>query len=72
MHDDQFEVSLVDEELMAEVELLTQVIITASESDAPLTLEQIDALLGIARPDADTDADADPNADAGATAEPGG
>ena len=50
MPDDQFDFSLVDDELMGEVELLTQLIITASESDVRLTPEQIDAALGIVRP----------------------
>lgn len=50
MHDDQFDFSLVDDDLMDEVNLLTQLIIVASESDAPLTVEQIDAALGIEHP----------------------
>jgi hypothetical protein len=56
MHDDQFDFSLTDDELMAEVELLTQVIIVASESDARLTPEQVDAALGIVRPEDEADA----------------
>lgn len=50
MHDDQFDFSLVDDDLMDEVNLLTQLIIVASGSDVPLTAEQIDEALGIERP----------------------
>ena len=49
MHD-QFDVTLEDDELLAEVELTTNLIIAASESDGPLTQEQIDAILGLAPP----------------------
>ena len=44
---DQFDVSLEDPELMVEVEMTTALIIAASESDGPLSQEEIDALLGI-------------------------
>jgi hypothetical protein len=45
--DDQLNVPLEDSELLAEVELTTNLIIAASESDAPLDQEQIDNLLGV-------------------------
>ena len=46
MHD-QFDVTLEDSDLLHEVELTTNLIIAASEADGPLTIEQIDALLGV-------------------------
>jgi hypothetical protein len=45
--DDKLNVPLEDAELLAEVELTTNLIIAASESDAKLTQEQVDKLLGI-------------------------
>jgi hypothetical protein len=45
--DDQLNVPLEDAELLAEVELTTNLIIAASESEATLTQEQVDQLLGI-------------------------
>ncbi len=47
MPSDQFDVSLEDAELLREVELTTNLMIAASESDGPLTQEQIDAILGV-------------------------
>ena len=44
---DQFDVSLEDSELMGEVELTTNLIIAASESDGRLTQDEIDQILGI-------------------------
>lgn len=46
MHD-QFDVSLEDSDLLVEVELTTNLIIAASESDEALSQEQIDAILGV-------------------------
>ena len=46
MHD-QFDVSLEDSDLLVEVEMNTNLIIAASESDDVLTQEQIDAILGV-------------------------
>ncbi len=46
MHD-QFDVSLEDSDLLVEVEMTTNLIIAASESDEVLTQEQIDAILGV-------------------------
>jgi hypothetical protein len=45
--DDQLNVPLEDAELLAEVELTTNLIIAASESEDALSLEQIDAILGV-------------------------
>ena len=46
MHD-QFDVTLEDSDLLGEVELTTNLIIAASESDEPLSLDEIDQILGI-------------------------
>ncbi|MGZ5417981.1 MAG: hypothetical protein ACXWDI_12440 [Nocardioides sp.] len=45
--DDQLNVPLEDSELLAEVELTTNLIIAASESEATLAQEDIDRLLGV-------------------------
>jgi hypothetical protein len=49
--DDQLNVPLEDAELLAEVELTTNLIIAASEADGTLTQDQVDRLLGLAGPD---------------------
>ena len=49
MHD-QFDVTLEDQDLLREVELTTNLIIAASETDEHLTLEEIDQILGVGRP----------------------
>lgn len=46
MHD-QFDVSLEDADLLGEVELTTNLIIAASESDEPLSTSEIDDILGV-------------------------
>jgi len=46
MHD-QFDVSLEDGDLLGEVELTTNLIIAASESDDHLSADEIDRILGI-------------------------
>jgi hypothetical protein len=46
--DDKLNVPLEDAELLAEVELTTNLIIAASESEATLSQEQVDYLLGLA------------------------
>ena len=46
--DDQLNVPLEDAELLAEVELTTNLIIAASETDEHLSLDVIDAILGVA------------------------
>jgi hypothetical protein len=45
--DDKFNVPLEDAELLAEVELTTNLIIAASESEAALSQDQVDQLLGL-------------------------
>ena len=49
MHD-QFDVTLEDVDLLGEVELTTNLIIAASESDAHLSSEEIDRILGVVPP----------------------
>ena len=44
---DQFDVTLEDADLLGEVELTTNLIIAASETDGHLTVSQIDAILGV-------------------------
>lgn len=46
MHD-QFDVTLEDAELLREVELTTNLIVAASESDEHLSAEEIDRILGV-------------------------
>jgi len=46
MHD-QFDVSLEDGDLLGEVELTTNLIIAASESEDHLSADEIDRILGI-------------------------
>ncbi|HEU4511472.1 MAG TPA: hypothetical protein VFR87_00045 [Nocardioidaceae bacterium] len=48
--DDKLNVPLEDAELLAEVELTTNLIIAASESEASLSQEEVDALLGVSSP----------------------
>jgi hypothetical protein len=45
---DQFDVSLEDSDLLGEVELTTNLIIAASETDEHLTDSEIDEILGVA------------------------
>jgi hypothetical protein len=47
---DQFDVTLEDQDLLREVELTTNLIIAASETDEHLTKDEIDAILGVSRP----------------------
>ena len=56
---DQFDVSLEDSDLLGEVELTTNLIIAASETDEHLTDAEIDEILGVA-PDARLTAPASP------------
>ncbi len=44
---EQFDASLVDPELMGEVELTTNLIVAASETDEHLSQAEIDAILGV-------------------------
>ena len=48
--DDQLNVPLEDAELLAEVELTTNLIIAASESDTVLDQAEVDRLLGLEAP----------------------
>ena len=48
MHD-QFDVTLEDQDLLREVELTTNLIIAASETDDHLTTDEIDQILGVER-----------------------
>ncbi len=48
--DDILNVPLEDAELLAEVELTTNLIIAASEADAPFAQDEIDRLLGVEPP----------------------
>jgi hypothetical protein len=45
--DDQLNVPLEDSELLAEVELTTNLIIAATEADCALPQEEVDRLLGV-------------------------
>ncbi len=47
--DDQLNVPLEDAELLAEVELTTNLMIAASEAEAVLPQEEVDRLLGLDR-----------------------
>ena len=49
MHD-QFDVTLEDQDLLGEVELTTNLIIAASETDEHLTTDEIDQILGVVPP----------------------
>lgn len=44
---DQFDITLEDSDLLGEVELTTSLMIAASEHDGPLSLEEIDRILGV-------------------------
>ncbi len=46
MHD-QFDVTLEDQDLLREVELTTNLIIAASETEEHLSLDEIDQILGV-------------------------
>ncbi len=48
--DDQLNVPLEDAELLAEVELTTNLIIAATERDTPLSQDEVDQLLGLKQP----------------------
>ena len=47
---DQFDISLEDSDLLGEVELTTNLIIAASESDEHLSVDEIDEILGVVPP----------------------
>jgi len=48
--EDQFDVDLEDEELLEEVELTTDLIVAASETDERLPQDRIDEILGVPKP----------------------
>lgn len=48
--DDQFDVDLVDHALLEELELTTELIVAASESEPPLSGSEIDRILGVSPP----------------------
>ena len=48
---DQLDVPLEDTELLKEVEMVSSLILAASENDEPLSQDEIDRLLGLGRPD---------------------
>ena len=45
--DDPLDVSLEDTDLLAEVGMLTDLIVAAQDAEGPLEVEQIDRLLGL-------------------------
>ena len=47
---DQFDVTLEDSDLLGEVELTTNLIIAASESEGHLSVGEIDKILGVELP----------------------
>ena len=47
---DPFDVRLQDDELLAEVELTANLIVAANQSDAQLSLSEIDQILGVLPP----------------------
>ncbi|MFW6773676.1 hypothetical protein ACOACO_05295 [Nocardioides sp. CPCC 205120] len=49
---DQFDVTLEDSVLLSEVELTTNLMVAASQSEGSLTLEEIDRILGVDAHDA--------------------
>lgn len=48
---DQFDVTLEDPELLLEVEMTTNLIVAASETDDHLSQEEIDRILGVLPPE---------------------
>ena len=48
--EDQLDVHLTDDELLAEIALVTNLIVAATASDQPLAQERIDVLLGVGPP----------------------
>jgi hypothetical protein len=44
---DQLDVTVHDSDVLAEIEMMTRLIIATSESDAPLSQSRIDELLGL-------------------------
>lgn len=44
---DRVDVRVHDADVLAEIELTSELMIAASESDGPLTQQQVDAILGV-------------------------
>jgi len=44
---DRLDVSVHDEDVLAEIELTSDLMIAASEHEGPLTQEQVDSILGL-------------------------
>ena len=47
---DHLDVAVQDSEVLAEIEMMTDLIIATSESDIPLTQHRIDEILGVSTP----------------------
>jgi hypothetical protein len=47
---DQLDVTVHDAEVLAEIEMMTNLIIATSESDGPLSQLRIDEILGVSAP----------------------
>ena len=47
---DPFDVRLQDDELLDEVELTANLIVAANQSDAPMSVSEIDQILGVLPP----------------------
>jgi hypothetical protein len=58
---DQFDVAVHDAEALAEIELLTNVIIATSEHEGPLPEKRIDEILGITPPPEPSDQPGQPD-----------
>jgi len=46
-HDDDFDTNLTDEDLVSEIELVSQLVVAATSSDGPLHQDEVDHLLGV-------------------------
>jgi hypothetical protein len=46
-HDDDFDANLTDEDLVSEIELVSQLVVAATSSDGPLHQDEVDHLLGV-------------------------
>ena len=46
-HDDDFDTNLTDEDLVSEIELVSQLVVAATSSDGPLHQDEVDHLLGL-------------------------
>jgi hypothetical protein len=73
---DQFDVELVDHALLEELQMTTELIVAANQSDAPLSLTEIDRILGVVPIPPGTQehapGDAGPDSDPGPSSSPVG